>query len=389
MKWKNRGHEYDALREVINRKVPVFIWGAGVFGQSFCRRFLDDFPILAFADNDPEKWGSRCCGMSVLSPDEFLRQFRQEPESVVLVSAGNTGAIYAQLSKYGLRRQREVFHIDEWASVYMMCRYDRVYVNNIDLTITEKCTLHCQHCNAFVPLIRHPADMSMDEVRRNLELYFQWVDEVGVLAIDGGDAMLHPQFAEILTYIGDTWFPDRVRQIEVYSNAVLAPSPAVCELFRRYKVLYRFTDYSSQSGRQNIEKVTARLREYGIPWHRVHFESWYDCGYPQESNGLQTEDELASFFDRCDRKSCQTLLNGKLLFCGICAAADSIGYCALNDTDCFDLTPFDRSRRWELLEYSLGYNEKGYMNYCRKCNGSINVNTHRIIAGRQSEKKQE
>ena len=85
----------------------------------------------------------------------------------------------------------------------------------------------------------------------------------------------------------------------------------------------------------------------------------------------------------CDRKTCHGVWKKKLFFCSMCFYADLIKYCELDESDCFDLKIYDEKRKKEFVEYYLGYNEKGYMNYCKMCNGGMNINTHAIPVGNQ------
>lgn len=383
MKWKNKGHEYDHMSfRFRDRSMRLFIWGAGIFGKSFFERFEKEFCCVAFIDSSKEKQGRDLCGMPVISPKEFLDVYTDE---IVVVSTGQTFPVYQELERFGLKRYQDFFHIDEFSSMYMMYVHDKVFVSDITVDITECCTLKCEYCNGFIPKIPNPRNFQVDFIREELEQYFRWVDEVNVLGLCGGDAMAHPQFDEILQWVGDQYYPARAKHIEVYSNAVIIPDEKIIELFKKYHVIYRFTNYSGHSGRQNIEGIVRLLEENGISYDHAKLTAWYDCGYPQKSNGIAAEEGLIRFFDHCDRKTCHSILGNKLFFCGMCVGADRIGYCNIADGDYFDLSEYNQERRMEFLEYYLGYSEKGYFSYCRMCNGSSNVNKHIIPVGMQEK----
>ncbi len=68
--------------------------------------------------------------------------------------------------------------------------------------------------------------------------------------------------------------------------------------------------------------------------------------------------------------------------------ADMVGYCKLQDDDGFNLLDHGNERiKYELLEYILGYNTKGFMEYCKKCNGGPNINNHYVIPGKQMNRR--
>ena len=382
MKWKNKGHEFDSMEKNFdNENMRYYIWGAGTFGIAFYEAFCNEFSFVSFVDRDENKWGKVICGMKVISPNDFIEQRKDE---IVIVSTGMTKSAYDQLKLFGLTRHKDFYHIDEVSSIYMMYKYNQVFVSDLTVNITQRCTLKCEYCNAFIPLISNPVNFDIDFIKKELELYFQWVDTVNVLGLVGGDAMSHPRFNDILRWIGDMYYPDRARHIEIYSNAVIKPGNETLELFKKYNIFYRFTDYYGNSGRQDVEGVTRILNENAISYDHVKFTDWYDSGYPQKSNGIHSEEGLTGFFDACDRKSCHGIWGNKLFFCGMCLNADWIDYCKIQETDYFDLNNIGGGvTKKEFIEYNLGYNEKGYMEYCKMCNGGLNVNTHKIEVGKQ------
>ena len=383
MKWQNRGHEFDFLEEkIMNCQYNYYIWGAGTFGKAFCDEFENEMKIVKFVDRNPVKQNTTFCGYDVISPDELKKIFNSEKD-IIIVSTGLTKSVYDFLNEMGLKRYVNYFHIDEWSSLYMLYKYNKVYVSDITFGITQFCTLKCEYCNSFIPKIKNPINYSLEEMKETIQTYFQWVDEVNVLALCGGDAMVCPHFDELLQWIVKEYYPRRAKHIEIYSNAVIVPTEMQLEFFKKNKIVYRFTDYSSMTGKQKITEVIELLERYDIMYDHVQFKEWYDCGYPQKSNGISSEQGLINFFDMCDRKTCHGVWNNKIFFCSMCFYADLIKYCELDESDCFDLKKCDEKRKKEFVEYYLGYNEKGYMNYCKMCNGGMNINTHAIPVGNQ------
>lgn len=383
MKWTNKGHQYDMIGEKIcalgKKRAPFFIWGAGTFGIAFFELFCKEIEIIGFIDSDPLKWGQILCNVPVYSPNHL-----KDAKQFVLVSSGWTKDIYDKLEELGYSRGQDYLHIDDFTSLYYWYQYRKVYLSDITYMITERCSLRCEKCNAFIPKISNPVNFPIEFIERDFEQFFACVDNVNVLGLSGGDAMMHPQFADILESLVQKYYPSNVSHFEVYSNAVIIPDQRVLQIMKKYDVFYRFSDYRPYTeGRQKVEEVISFLLENGIRYDHVRFESWRDCGYPQESNGIQGQENLIHFFDACDRKSCHRLYDGSLLYCGMAKCADRIDYCKLDSSDVFDLTGCTESKRIELIEYMLGYSEKGYMNYCQMCSGGFNINDKLIEAGKQ------
>lgn len=382
MKWNNKGHECDEIARIIcseANKTVYYIWGAGTFGISFYEFFCNKINIEGFIDSQIRKQGTKVCGLPVHSPDVL----KNKP-GIVLVSTGRTKDVFEKLREIGYKKNVDCFHVDDFSSLYMFYKEGKVHLCDLQYIVTQYCTLHCEKCASLIPYIKQPKHASLNQIMRDLDAVFQWVDSVNVLGLVGGDAMLNPQFEEILKEIAEKYYPERVACIEVYTNAVVVPSPSCLELMKKYNVFYRFTDYRPYTGkRQKIEQVIGLLDREGIRYDHVQFEKWLDCGYPQKNNGILGEDNLKTFFDSCDRRSCHSLYDQKVMYCGMGLVAEWAGYCNRSSSDYFDISQYDECRRAEFLEFMLGYSEKGYLSYCAKCNGGFNVNTRYIPAGKQ------
>jgi len=382
MQWKNKGHEFDELAKIIcenKNENGYYIWGAGTFGISFAESFRDKLNLLGFVDSKKEKQGKEICGMPVYAP-EYLSEHR----GYILVSAGWTKDIFTKLSEMGYVKNKDCFHIDEFTSIYMFYKEGKVYLSDIGCCITQYCTLRCKNCASLIPKIKHPRHIPIENIKEDLEAFFRWTDSVNILALEGGDAMLHPGFDEILEMVGKMYYPEKAMHLEVYSNAVLIPSHDTLEIMKKYDVFYRFTDYYPYTqGRQHIEEITKLLEQYHIRYDHVKFQQWLNYGYPQTSNGIQDEDNLRNYFNMCDRRSCHGLYQKKVMFCSMGQNAEWAGYCDRDESDSFDIAVYDENKRAEYLEFMLGYTEKGYLEYCKKCNGSFNVNNKFIPAGEQ------
>jgi len=61
------------------------LFGAGHLGRKVRAALAADFPVLAFADNDPGKWGATLDGLPVLAPAEAAERFGGEACFVVTI----------------------------------------------------------------------------------------------------------------------------------------------------------------------------------------------------------------------------------------------------------------------------------------------------------------
>lgn len=384
MKWKNKGHEFDDLAQIIIDSAQTksfYIWGAGYFGDAIFETLNCEIDIIGYIDSNPAKQGKKMNNLEIFQPS-VLDEAGAEKKISVLVSAGWTKDIFTSLAHHGFIKDVHCFHIDEFLAIYMMYRHNKLCLASCSYNISEFCTLCCDKCVAFNPLIRDKTYPGLDKITADFEIFFNSVDYLSSLYLTGGDPMCNPHISEILEYLGSNYIKKRIGTINLMTNAVIVPDDEFLSLLKKYDIYFRFTDYSL-NGIQKIDVCMEKLQKHEIRYDHVQFTEWYDLGYPQESNGIVGDDKLHEFFTACDIRSCSTIVDGYYYLCGRIYSADRIGYCAIEDTDRFDLKNLDSGKKKEFLEYSLGYSDKGFYNYCRKCNGGFNVNLSRVTPGKQ------
>ena len=380
-----KGQEFDALAKVIievaeNKK--FYIWGAGYFGDAIYASLRDEIEIIGYIDSDEKKWNTNKNDLEIHPPSVLSNMCDDAISGIsVLVSAGWTREIYSSLNAANFSLNENYFHIDEFYAIFMMYSRNKLCLTNLSVTVTERCTLRCEKCLGFMPHMTNPKHFTLQDIETELTTLFNTVDYVSSLAINGGDAMCNPECYEIIEVIGEQYLTDKIGTIELYTNAIIIPNERFLEMLKRHNVYFRFTDYGSQA-RQRIEEILPLLSKWGIRYDHVKFAQWCDMGYPQESNGLYGDEAWQKHFTTCDRRSCQTIEGGKFYYCGQVIGADKVGYCLIEESDYFDMTAASINKK-ELLEFTLGYSEKGYLSYCKKCNGGFNTNKKMVVAGMQ------
>lgn len=265
---------------------------------------------------------------------------------------------------------------------------DKVYTISANITVTTKCTLRCEKCMGLIPYVKNPRNIELEEIKQELKRYFQWVDRLAVLGIGGGDVLLNPKLTDIIEFIAKEYLEtEKIKDLELYTNAIIMPNESLLKLCKKYDIIIRFSDYSKEiPKRQKIQELVELLETNQIRYDHVIWDNWYDIGFPQESNGLNTEEKLQRHYDKCITKLCTVIHKGKLYFCSVHASAVQAGYCEAYGEDCFDLAEYSADRRKEFIEFNAGYCEKGYLSFCKRCNGYQNINNSFVPVGRQIER---
>lgn len=381
MKWTNKGHEFDEIaKEILKEDVEYYLWGAGVYGITFFEDFKDEINIIGFIDSNEEKQKKSFCGLEVFSPDTI----KKESNVKIIIVNSWISQLLPKLEEKNYILNKDFFYGSQFTSIYHMYKNNKLHSHVLCYAITQKCTLKCKNCASFIPYIENPVHLKKAAILTDLVSYFKWVDHLQTLIISGGDPMLHPDFNQILLNIGEIYYKKKISNIEILTNAIIIPSKETLLLFKKYNVFVRFTDYGKHTkGKQKIDKVIAILEENNIRYDHVKYENWLDLGYPQTSNGVEGEKKLISHFNKCSLLHCIGIYDKKIFNCANIINADVVNYSKMQKSDYFDISVYDENKKIELMEYLLWYCEKGYNEYCKKCNGHFNVNNKAIEAGEQ------
>ncbi len=75
----------------------IIVFGCGFVGRKAYEKLNEEYSIIAFSDNDQEKWGKEYCGVRIISPEE-ISSF---DATVVIAVSGNIDKLAEQLRSLG------------------------------------------------------------------------------------------------------------------------------------------------------------------------------------------------------------------------------------------------------------------------------------------------
>ena len=114
----------------------------------------------------------------------------------------------------------------------------------------------------------------------------------------------------------------------------------------------------------------------------MNMDHWLDF-YGDPTTCKMSDDEAKKLFRRCNY-GCRVLYEGKLWFCSVDRAAQTLGIIKGDDNDYLLLTQMGRSDlRKKLVAFDLGDLEKGCVSFCKNCYGGIGVNKRYIPVAQQ------
>ncbi len=379
MKWVDKHHEFDAkAEEIIERycsRFPCYIFGAGAAGKELLAVLKYYQCFAAFIDNSKEKQDSGFESEKVISLNEY-KESRQKGIIIVAASEKNTPVIMQQLEEADLHEEADFFCMDDFLNkilpIISVYYYDKAFIHIAQITLTERCSLKCKKCaHACYAVDSTAQDLSLEEVKRSANIFFSKIDFIKEFVLIGGEPLLYRDLTKVIQYIGEKYR----QNMSVYciaTNGTIVPSDDVLKVCSQYQVLFRISNYSAQLPRlkESHQKLIARLQEWHIPYILGEEDwQWRDYGFEYVDHGIE-EDILINTFDQCGT-ICREIRGNKFYYCVMArSVAENLKFDA-GQQDYLDmLTLQGDNYKKELLEFTMGYSDKGYLDMCRHCHGS-------------------
>lgn len=385
MKWTNKGHEFDNVYETIKDKRGYYLFGAGDYGALFLSVIKEELPVLGFIDNDVQKQQQSYMGYPVY-PLSSLEELDTHVGVILTISQFARASAQAQLESIGIKKDVQYYMIEEFLSVYYVYKYDQVYMSSISFLPSTICNLNCRHCLNFNPFTERYFKRELNELKKDIDLFFNCIDRVMIFHLSGGEPMLYSSFADIVEYI-DVNYGDRIDIFRTVTNGTIVPSEKILEVLSKSRVELTVDDYREAVPEYNsqFDRLIEKLDQYHINYVINKANAWVDLAPEHTDYSGHCEAYLVRHFDKC----CQTwheLRNGKLYMCNYASYAQVAGLVEVSEEECYNLSGSEGLHKKELVEFRLGYSEKGYTEFCKKCRGFTVENNEAVKPAVQVKK---
>lgn len=377
MIWNNKIHELDKvadkLAERFDRPLKIYIFGAGKLGNTLAIILQFYGCLKGFIDNDIVKQQQGFQGQKVYSVEEYIK--KHNGLIVIAASKKNALVIEKQLQFFQLIHKEDYFFYEEFynqilpiLSVYF---FHKSYVSLAQITVTERCSLKCKKCAHGCYAVKNTAkDLTLQQVYKSADSFFSKVDFIKEFVLIGGEPLLYKELAQAICYIGEKYR----KQMAIYcitTNGTILPKKEVLEACQKYNVLFRISNYTKQIPRLKIshQHLTATLDKYRISYVLGNEETeWFDYGFEEGSRERETE-ELIEVFDQC-HTPCREIRENRFYYCVMARSVSENLNINVGKKDYLDLDQLEGEEgKKELLEFTMGYSEKGYLDMCNYCNG--------------------
>ncbi len=383
MKWKNKGHEFDEIYENIQSKHTFYLFGAGQYGEAVYKELDYKISIAGVIDNDISKKGSTFFSKDIIALDDITN--RQGVGIIVAVSPYTRKIIIQQLMAAGYIYNQDFFTMEIFISVLFAYQYDKLYIPSISFLPSTKCNLNCEACLNFTPYLKQAMIRSWEEVKRDVDVFFECVDYIMLFHISGGEPFLYPYLKQLIEYIG-THYREKIHFLRTVTNGTVLIKPELLEVLKKYDVDVTLDDYRDAvpQYKQRFSEVQNLFEEYGIVYEINKADQWIDLAPMTTDHSGWDAHRLEKHFEGC-HVPWQELRNGRIYSCNYASYAIVAGFAEERTDECFNLETYDKSKLKMVMEFRMGYNEKGYTEFCKKCAGYVDINENIVAPAKQKE----
>ena len=385
MKWTNKGHEFDHVYENLKKKKSFYLFGAGMYGQAMYEELTKlEVNILGYIDNDQIRQHKVFNGKQIYALDEI--ELKRDEAIIVCVTPFSRGPIMQQLQIAQYVYNENVFTMEIYMSLKYVYELDKMYISSISFLPSTRCNLNCEACLNFTPYIKHQMIRPLDQVKKDIDIFFSVVDYIMLFHISGGEPFLYPYLKELVTYIGEN-YRDKIHFLQTVTNGTIELKDDILEVLAKYQVGITIDDYRDAvpEKREAFDKALAQVEKYQLRHDVNKVDKWIDLAPTKTDHSDWNEWRLIKHFESC-HEPWQELREGKLYSCNYASYAAVAGLVEENEEENFKLDTYTKNQMKELMEFRLGYNTKGYVEFCKKCAGFVDINPYIVEPAKQKEK---
>ena len=386
MKWSNRGHEFDKSWKQIESRKRVYLFGAGEYGELVWRTLNKTVGICGFLDNDQSKQKGVYCSLPVYAPGEVNPKDRDR--CIVLCISPNTRKeVIFQLMQAGFIYNENMFTMESYISIYYAYALQKVYFPSVSFLPSTRCNLNCEACLNFTPYMKKFDERPWEQIKEDVDLFFKAVDDIMLFHISGGEPMLYPRMIELVEYIGSR-YRQKIHVLKTVTNGTVLPKEKLLQTLKKHNVVLTVDDYREAvpDSKDTFDRLILTLEKLGVSYEINKVDEWIDLAPLTTHHESWSEERLGKKFDGC-HVPWQELRGGKLYSCNYSSYAIVAGLSKENPADSYDLRSYRPQQARELMEFRMGYNERGYVEFCKNCSGYVDLNPNKVQPAKQGERR--
>ena len=154
-----------------------------------------------------------------------------------------------------------------------------MYLNSIDLVLTEKCSLKCKDCSNLMQYYAKPIDEDFNELILSLDKFLSSVNFIREIRLIGGEPLIYKKIdlviKKLLTY-------KNFETIHIYTNGTIVLKDDKMKCFQNNKILFKISDYGKIS--RNVSRLENKLKDLNIKFITEKIRTWQDCAKIEKFN---------------------------------------------------------------------------------------------------------
>ncbi len=381
MRWKNKGHEFDEIGKRFEAINKIYIYGAGAGGGIDAAVLLKGIGAdVVFVDRNKAAQ-KKYLNIDVITHEQLEIN---NNNSIIVLSMGlfNTGLILKQLELKGYVYGKNLFDIKSFLGFYIyiiaLYRYKKCIMLDGGVMAIYRCSLKCKNCMGGFPYMSNPPQVSLAQFKKDADIYFNNIDYTLSFGLGGAEIMMCKNLDAYIEYVMEN-YAHQIWKFSFLTNGTILPDKNIIELLKRYQIDVVVSNYSSvKNWEDKFQKLKAVMNENGVHVRTIDYENWINMGWTENTY----KEDIGDLFDICGMQ-CRVVHDGKLNYCihGM-TSNEAIFHADITDDE-FDLLSNDSRKKYQLVEYHLGFNKNGDLKMCHYCNGYININNKTVSVAKQ------
>lgn len=364
----------------------IIAYGLGHVGKRYIDIFHHCFHVKYIVDNQtghPKEY----CGIPVLTLPELIAD-QQREKIIVFASRESFYSIRKDLLVNGLVENKDFCKFDDFISNWYWQFEQKNCLREVHTAVNTNCTFRCKHCNMFMPYYKKVIQYGLEEIKKDITLFFARIDYVFTFSFLGGEPFLNPELYTMIEYLF-SYYHSKVGRIEVITNGSLIPEEKVLKVLHDCHVTVRISDYTSQIPyKDKLNELCQTLDWYGIRYFVEESLQWSDFCFPECD--IETKITSAQNHMLCCAPEFHGLNDGNFYYCHVAWSAEKAELIKLKEGDYISLDSIDSTSKEacrRIVEHANGAVENGHISLCEKCMGCGPDNKKFITAGEQLRKE--
>ncbi|HSQ98150.1 MAG TPA: 4Fe-4S cluster-binding domain-containing protein [Rickettsiales bacterium] len=194
--------------------------------------------------------------------------------------------------------------------------FKRIYIPQIEFTITTNCTLKCKDCINYIPLIskKEQINVSFQEFKNNLYNILRPIARLQSLILIGGEPLLNRNLCNMLQY---SLKQKKIENIYIITNGTISFSSELINILKNNnnKVTVWISNYTTNEELVKIIKSKDIIKKLKYNKIKYIFQKdlfWFKTSPIKFKN--RTKEQNIDYFEKC-LNPCVSILDQKMFVC--------------------------------------------------------------------------